>query len=200
MYVKASKVTEAAFDKPVYYAYVDKPTKLDITTSPKKAPLSLLNLKSENDAIGTFDDENNFVGKQIGETKVTLTQGEEVSTATVNVIRNMIIVKVKEDGKYQQMSEYNYQSNIDNFIELCVKIEDNYREGFNHESITHNVINSGKIETTLSYEGPYTIDQNAYIFRAHIKIDQASDSTDNYSVITFNLPDGSKTTFRITKE
>ena len=198
--VKASKVTSAEFAKTVYYAYVGKPLTLDITTSPKKAPLKLLNLKSDNDEIGSFDENNNFVGKQIGETKVTLTQGEETSSATINVIKNMISIKVKEDGKYVSKSEYAYPSNIDNYVELCVKIEDNYNEGFNQDSITNSIINSGKIETTVSSEGPYTLDANAYIFRAHVKIDQASDSKDNYSIITFSLPDGSKATFRITKE
>ena len=198
--VKASKITSAEFAKPVYYAYVNKPLALDMITSPKKAPLKLLDLKSDNEAIGTFDENNNFVGKQIGETKVTLTQGEEITSATINVIKNLITIKVKEDGKYVSKSEYEYPSNIDNYIELCVKIEDNYNDGFNQDSITSSVINSGKIETTVSSEGPYTLDANAYIFRAHVKIDQASDSTENYSIITFSLPDGSKATFRITKE
>ena len=198
--VKASKINKASFAKKVYYAYLGKKTVLDMDTSPKKASLKLLDLKSDNESIGEFDEDNNFIGKSVGETKVTLTVGEEQQSATINVIRNMITIKVKEDGKYQEMSEYKYPSNIDNFVELCVKFEDNENDGYDQNSITSSVISSGKIETTISSEGPYTLDKNAYIFKAHVKIDQTSDSTDNYSVITFSLPDGSKATIKITKE
>ena len=200
VHVKASKITSAKFTNTVYYAYVGKKTKLDIETSPKKAPFSLLNISSDNEDIGYFDEENNFIGKQIGETKITLNQGDKSSTAVVNVIKNKIIIKVKDDGKYQEMSEYKYPSNIDNFVELCVKFEDNENAGYDQNSITSNVISAGKIETTISSEGPYTLDTNAYIFKAHIKIDQTSDSKDNYSIITFSLPDGSKATIKITKD
>ncbi len=198
--VKASKVTSAKFTNKVYYAYVGKKTKLDIETSPKKASYKLLNLTSDNETIGSFDDDNDFVGHEIGETKVTLTQGEETSTAVVNVIKNKIVIKVKEDGKYKEMSEYKYPSNINNFVELCVKFEDNENQGFTQNSITYNVVSAGKIETTISSEGAYTLDTNSYIFKAHVNIDQTSDETDNYSIITFGLPDGSKATIKITKE
>ena len=198
--VKASKVTKASFANKIYYAYVGKKTVLDINTSPKKAPLSLITLKSEDDSIGTFDEENNFIGNTIGEVKIDLVQGDEIETALVHVIKNKMIIKVKENGAYKEMQEYKYPSNIDSFVELCVKIEDNDNVGYNQGSITANVISSGKIETTISSEGEYTLDTNAYIFKAHVKIDQTSESTDNYSIITFSLPDGSKAQLKITKE
>ena len=198
--VKASKVNKAEFSQKVYYAYINKKTVLDINTSPKKAPLTLLTLKSDNESIGVFDENNNFIGKEVGEVKVYLEQGEESSTATVHVIKNMIKIKAKVDGVYQETSEFKYPSNIDSYVELCVKIEDNENVGYNQESISYNVISSGKIETSISSEGPYTLDENAYIFKAHVKIDQTSEETDNYSVITFSLPDGSKAQIKIVKE
>lgn len=198
--VKASKIAEASFANKIYYAYVDKKTVLDINTSPKKASLKLLNLKSEDDSIGYFDEDNNFIGKSVGEVKVYLEQDGETTSATVHVIKNMIQIKVKYDGVYKEISEFKYPSNIDSFVEICVKIEDNNNEGYKQDSITYNVISSGKIETTVSSEGEYTLDTNAYIFKAHVKIDQTSESTDNYSIITFSLPDGSKAQLKITKE
>ena len=198
--VKASKVTKAEFANKVYYAYLDKKTTLDITTSPKKAPLSLVNLKSDNEEIGYFDEENNFVGKAVGEVKIHLEQDDVSSTATVHVIRNMIKVKVKIDGAYKEMQEFKYPSNIDTYVELCVKIEDNFNDGYNQESIKYDAISVGKISTTISSEGPYTLDENAYIFKAHVKIDQTNEDPESYSLITFTLPDSSKAQLKITKD
>jgi len=198
--VVTTKVEKAKFKNNYYYAYLGKKTKLDIETSPLNAPLKLLDLKSDNEEIGTFDEENNFIGKQVGETKVTLTQNKEMTTAVVNVIKNKITIKVKIDGKYQEMTQFEYPSNIDNYIELCIKFEDNDLVGYDQNSIITNVASVGKMNVTLSSEGPYTLDKNSYIFKAHIKLDQSVESTENYSNITFALPDGSKSTIKITKE
>ena len=198
--VKASKVTKAVFANKVYYAYVGKKTVLELDTSPKNAPLSLMTLKSEDETIGEFDEENNFVGKEIGEVKVDLTVDGKTDTALVHVIKNRMIIKVKTDGAYKEMQEYKYPSNIDSFVELCIKIEDNDHVGYNQSSITNSVISTGKMETTISAEGEYTLDTNAYIFKAHVKLDQTDESTESYSLITFSLPDGSKAQIKITKE
>lgn len=198
--VKASKVNKASFKNKVYYAYVGKKTVLELDTSPKKAPITLVTLKSEDETIGTFDEENNFIGNTIGEVKVDLVSGDTTETALVHVIKNRMIIKVKVDGAYKEMQEYKYPSNIDSFIELCVKIEDNDNVGYNQSSITSNVISTGKMDTKISSEGEYTLDTNAYIFKAHVTLDQTDESKDSYSLITFSLPDGSKAQIKITKE
>lgn len=190
--------TAKLYDK-FYYAYVGEPTTIDVESTPAGIDVSKFKLNVMDSNIAYFDLENKLIPKVTGETKITLDDPEGRTEATLFVIKNRITVKVKENEIFKQMDKYTYTSDLNGYLNLSVKIEDKESLGYNQDSLKIDIVNNGSVSTSVNYENVNLADENSYIYRLNITINPEVKSETNNSIITFSLPDGSKTRLVITK-
>lgn len=183
------------YDK-VYYAYLNQETLIDVDSKPIGIDPSFLDLSVENLNIATIMPNGHVKGLAIGETTIILNSPEGTSRALLYVIRNRITIKVKEGMLYKEIDYIKYPSNIDGYLDLSIKPENNLSK----DDLKFQIENNGSLTASITYDGKNISDEGAYLYKVAIKVNESMSAIKNYSIIYITLPDGSKTRLEIEKE
>ena len=195
--ITANKLTSAKFSRKVYYVKTNEDFTLDIETSPKKANLDLIKFSSSDESIVKFGSGNIVKGITGGKTTVKLTSGDIEDTATVYVMNTPFTLKLKDDGVYKEMDEYQYKSNSKTQnLYIAIKLDNS---NYNQNDITVKDDSHGSIGTTTTFDSVYSVDNLSLIYKVVVDFDPSKAETDNSSIITFTLPDGSEKFIKIFK-
>ena len=195
--IKASKLTSAKFSKKVYYVNASESVDLDIETSPKKADLSLIKFSSSDESIAKFGNGNTIKGISGGKTTVKLVSGEIEDEADVYVMNTPFSLKIKNDGVYEEMDEYQYKSNAKTQnLYIAIKFE---KSNYTQNDISVKDDSHGSISTTTTFDSVYSVYNLSLIYKVVVDFDPTKAGTDNSSVITFTLPDGSEKFIKIVR-
>lgn len=197
--ITSKTVNSAKFNKEIYYLYTGDSTLLDITTSPVGVSAKLIDFESSDESIVSFDSNNKAVGNKAGSATITLKVGDVSDTAKVYVMDNMISVKLKVDGVYKEVDEFEHGTAVTMNYYLAVKFEDKKNAGYTKEDLTTTVEDSGSLSSVVSFDSVYSADSSTYIYKAVVKYDSKAIAEDNSSIITFKLPDGSLKKFKFYK-
>ncbi|HQC83566.1 MAG TPA: hypothetical protein PLB45_01665 [Bacilli bacterium] len=193
--VDASSRT-VTFTDDIYYCYLKRTLKADLSTYPYGSTLGTVTYDSADKNIVTANKKtNSFSCKALGETTISLNDGNNTDTATVIVNTNMVTIKVLNGSKYVEKNHYNYPSDTSSTIKLSVTIEDKGLKGYNHSSLSVDVVNQGSMSTTLNYTEDSSVSKT-YLYDANVNL---SDNSGGSSTITFKLPDGSMGRINIVK-
>ncbi len=197
--ITSDKILSAKFTKKNYYVKTLKDLELDIETEPKNSDLSLIKYTSLDESVVTFQNNNNTVrGITSGKATVKL-QYEDISDeATVYVMNTDFTIKVKADGKYEELEEYKLDK-ISNgqIVYIQIKIDDT--SNYTQDDVKVNEVSSGSISTKTSFDEVWSVDNKSLIYKAVLSYDPSKNSTDNSSIITFKLPDNSEKSVRLCK-
>lgn len=197
--ITSDTVSNASFKKKNYYVKTQKDLLLDIETTPKNIDLSLLKYSSLDESVVKFVNNNNTVnGITAGKATVKLEYNGISDEATVYVLNTDFTLKVKVDGKYEEVDEYKLDK-VSNgqIVYLQVKINDN--TDYNQDNIKVSETNSGSISSKVSFDEVWSVDGKSLIYKAVMSYDPTKNSDDNSSVISFILPDDSEKVVRLCK-
>ena len=195
--IKADKITDAKFSKKVYYVKTSEDLELEIETVPKKANLDLIKFSSLDEAIVKFGSGSTVKGISGGKATVKLVSGDIEDEATVYVMNTPFTLKLKDDGVYKEMDEYQYKSNTKTQnLYIAIKLENS---NYTQNDITVKDDSHGSLSTTTTFDSVYSVDNLSLIYKVVVNFDPALNGTDNSSVITFTLPDGSEKFIKITR-
>lgn len=197
--VVSDTVTSASFEKDIYYLYTGSTDELAITTVPSGASVKLVDFESDDEEVISFNSNHKAVAKKVGSATIKLKAGDSVDSAKVYVMDNMISVKLKVDRVYKEVDEYKHGSAATMNYFLAVKFEDKKNAGYKREDISTSVEDKGSISSVVSFDSVYSADSSTYIYKLVVKYDSTVIAEDNYSIITFKLPDGSLKQFKIYK-
>ncbi len=197
--ITSDSIISAKFKKKTYYVKTLNDLKLDIETTPNNSDLSLIKYTSLDESVLKFVNNNNTVrGITSGSTKVTLEYKDIKDEATVYVLNTDFTIKVKVDGKYEELDEYklNKVSN-GQVVYIQIKLSDN--SSYNEDAFTINEISNGSISSKTTFDEVWGVDNKSLIFKTVLSYDPSKTGNDNSSIISFKLPDGSEKIVRLCK-
>lgn len=195
--ISSSKISDAKFSKKVYYVKTNEELELGIETTPKKANFDLIKFSSEDESIVKFGNGSTVKGISGGKTTVKLSSDSIQDEATVYVMNTPFTLKLKDDGVYKEMDEYQYKSNTKTQnLYIAIKLESS---NYTQNDITVKDISKGSITTTTTFDSVYSVDNLSLIYKVVVDFDPAKADTVNSSTITFTLPDGSEKFIKIVR-
>lgn len=196
--ISQSEYESAKLKDNTYYVYEGKTSPIELVTSPEGGNASTFTIETDNNDILSFDENNNIIGKKLGEANIKLNYKNSVSSSLVYVINNRITIKVKENDIYNYYDEYKYVSTYDGSFELSVTFEDNKNMSYDNSNLSYIVENHGKMKLDVQYVEKNILENNSYIYKVNVNT-ITSDSSDNYAFIVFTLSDGSKSRIKISR-
>ncbi len=194
--ITAKKLNDVKFSKKVYYVKTSENVELEVETTPKNGNLDLIEFSSLDESIVKFGSNNTIIGITAGKATVKLVSDDIEDEATVYVMNTPFTIKLKDDGVYKEMDEYQYKSNNKTQnLYIAIKLENS---NYTQNDITVKDTSSGSISTTTTYDSIH-VDNLSLIYKVVVDFDPAKTTSDNSSIITFTLPDGSEKFIKIFK-
>ena len=198
--IKSDSIRSASFKQKTYYVKTLGELALDVETVPRNSDLSLIKFTSLDESVAKFSENNKIKGITGGKTKVKLSFGESSEDeAYVYVMNTNFSLKVKVDGKYQELEEYKIEKVSTNLVMyVAIKLLDD--SNYEKEDFKVTEVSKGSISTKTSFDEVWSIDGSSLIYKVVINYDPTlNDETENSSTISFKLPDDSEKTIRIYK-
>lgn len=191
--ISTSNLKSIKFKNQAYYVYPNEEIDIGIETDPVGYNIDNLEVKIDDLNIAEISENKKIKGKSEGVTKININNNGVITSVNLYVVKTKINIKVRENYLYQEKDiiEYNNKD-----IELLIQLDGENKE-FTNENIETVVNDLGNFTTEVSYVGKSTSLENAYIYRVKCKSISSKGEDNNYSLIEFNLSDGTKKEFKI---
>ena len=195
--ITTTRIDDGNFKKRVYYIKTNEEVAIDVETLPKNADLSLLEFRSNDESIAKFVKNNVLKGITAGKTTISVSNNMFGDEVTVYVMNTPFTLKLKVDGVYKELDEYEYKSNTKTQnLYIAVKLDNS---NYTQDDIKVKDTSSGSLSTTTTFDSVYSVDNISFIYKVVVDFDPTKTIDDNSSVITFTLPDGSEKFIKITR-
>ena len=132
-------------------------------------------VNKSNEIISCSDNENKVQGYEVGKSIYTIRLGKQTASTTINVVENLITIKVNNGESYKPANEVNPSGNSFDFV---LNYTDVNKDRFDNKDIDIS-FDSNPLNARVTYIGPDKT-KNSYVY--HVDLDNGTTGTSTMRV------------------